>query len=121
MLLLCYNNFFIPFLIFQIMKIRGPHYGRTRLQLNYGEIYEFSLRRKEPIRGVYIGSDLKGKGRILHFESDYSGKINPPVLSFNLWRAYLHKRLIEGTSFQKLSLSEKERSFALEILAKKFF
>jgi len=86
--------------------------------LKYGEIYEFyapkrGIHELGLVKGVYIGNDSGGMGKIL-FREEY-----PMVCSFNLRKAILEEKLIKNVSFNKLYLSSKEKSFALEILNKK--
>ena len=83
-----------------------------RVKLNYGEIYSFFIDGKEE-KGVYIGSNLKGMGRIV----SRRGK-SPVIRSFNLKATILENKLLKG-KFSFIFLNDKEESFAIEILNKK--
>jgi hypothetical protein len=83
--------------------------GQSYLKLTYGEIYEFG----NGLKGVYLGNNVQGKGRIL-----YRVKNEPVILSFNLRETTLESKVLRGRFFN-ISLNYKEKSFALEILNKK--
>lgn len=79
------------------------------LKLTYGEIYEFA----NGLKCIYLGNTSEGMGRIV---SKKGGE--PIIFSFNLRETNLEKKVLRGRFFP-LSLNEKEKSFALEILNKK--
>lgn len=81
----------------------------SRVDLKYGEIYEF----ESGVKCIYLGNDLNGKGRLLYRVND-----RPVILSFNISKATLEKKVLNGR-FYNLFLNDKEKSFALEILTKK--
>ena len=86
----------------------------TRVSLEYGEVYSFFISKKER-QGVYIGHNLNGMGRI----ASKRGEV-PMIHSFNLEDTILRGNVLNvNGKFHSLSLTDREKSFALEILNKK--
>jgi len=83
-----------------------------RLELKYSKIYSFFTSKKER-QGIYIGHNLNGMGRILSRRGE-----DPIVHSFNLIDTLFEGNFLKG-KFYFLFLTDKEKSFAREILNKK--
>ncbi|MFH1365308.1 MAG: hypothetical protein ABIH28_01875 [archaeon] len=98
---------------------------KPRVDLKYGEGYFFFIENEEKLiekekkYGLYIGNTPYGMGRIVCAEEDPKGYKKPVIFGFDLRDVALEEKLIKGDHFNKLSLTNKEKLFALEILTKK--
>jgi hypothetical protein len=106
-----HNNSFILFYNFEVMV--------SVFDLKYGEIYSIKgLVISKNSKFIYLGSDLKGSGRILS-RGEYK---EPSIFGFNLMYSNLEGKILDISkkgNFSRIYLNNKEKSFALEILNKK--
>jgi hypothetical protein len=77
--------------------------------LEYNRIY---LVSEKPM--VYIGNDLNGRGRLLLKEG-----FNPVIYSFDIRESKINGEELKTGKLSSLLISDKEKSFVLEILTKK--
>ncbi len=77
--------------------------------LEYNKVY---LVSEKPM--IYIGNDLNGRGRLL-FKKDF----DPVIYSFDIRESKINGEELKTGKLYRLLISDKESSFALEILTKK--